>query len=223
MILRSSERRVEVVANNVANVSTPGFRRQVPYATLSSSLDSSGQPAIKLHTDHEDGRLSATNRTLDVAISGPGFFQLKDGEVTVYSRAGQFRRLEDGRVANAQGHILQQSGGGDLVLESGAVEILSDGTIVENDRPVARIPLFAPEANEQLEPAGGSVFAISGTAAEVDQPQLRQGMLETSNVVLGDEMVLMMAALRQAESGARLVTLYDELMGRAITSLGQAR
>lgn len=223
-IMRSSERRVEVVANNVANISTPGFRRQVSYADVTSSLNGSltELPVIGTLTDESQGRLESTGAPLDLAISGDGFFQLKAGEATLYSRHGQFRRLEDGRIANAQGHILQQAGGGDLVLESAAVEILADGTVLQDALPVARIALFMPEEGAALEPISGSIFSIGGSAAELEQPQLRQGMVEGSNVTLGDEMVTMMAALRQAEGGARLATLYDELMGRAITTLGQS-
>lgn len=226
-IMRSSERRVELVANNVANISTPGFRRQVPYADAVSSGNFArfGLPETRSTTDSSEGRLDSTGLPLDLAISGEGLFQLKSGEETLYTRQGSFRRLEDGRVANAQGHILQQAGGGDLVLDSDAVEILADGVVVEGERPVARVGLFAPADGARLEPlaGSGSVFTIAGEAAEVEQPLIRQGMVETSNVVLGDEMVTMMAAMRQAESGARLATLYDELVGRAIQTLGQAR
>lgn len=222
-IMRSSERRVEVVANNVANVSTPGFRRQVSYADITSSQfgAAAGLPVINLRTDESSGKLESTGSPLDLAISGEGFFQLKAGETTLYSRHGQFRRLEDGRVADAHGHLVQQAGGGDLVLESAAVEILADGTVLQDARPVARVALFVPEEGAAIDPISGSLFSISGGAVEVEQPQVRQGMVEGSNVVLGDEMVTMMAALRQAETGARLATLYDELMGRAITTLGK--
>jgi flagellar basal-body rod protein FlgG len=224
-IMRSSERRVEVVSNNVANVSTPGFRRQVSFVDVTASLGAGGAnlPVISTRLDESSGKLESSGHSLDLAISGEGFFQLQAGEATLYSRNGQFRRLEDGRVANAQGHILQQADGGDLVLDSAAVEILADGTVIDGERPVARIALFLPESDGAVQSVSGSSFSIDGAVREVEEPQLRQGMVEGSNVVLGDEMVTMMAALRQAESGARLATLYDELMGRAITTLGQAR
>jgi flagellar basal-body rod protein FlgG len=173
--------------------------------------------------DTSTARLESTGGALDLAISGEGFFQLKSGEEILYSRQGQFRRLEDGRIANAQGGILQQAGGGDLVLDSAAIEILADGIVMEDGRPVARIALFMPDEGAVLEPRSGSIFSIAGPASEMDRPQVRQGMVEGSNVVLGNEMVTMMSALRQAETGARLATLYDELMGRAITTLGQSR
>jgi flagellar basal-body rod protein FlgF len=224
-IMRSSERTIAIVANNVANVSTPGFRRQVSYVDVTSSLNPSERdlPVIATRTDDREGHLQQTGAPLDLAVSGPGYFQLRSGEMTVYSRQGQFHRLEDGRIANAQGYVVQQAGGGDLVLDGDSAEILADGTVVEDERPVGRIALFTPGEEAQLEALTGSIFALTGTAEEVEDPHLRQGMVEASNVTLGDEMVTMMAAMRQAEGGARLAMLYDELTGRAIQTLGQAR
>jgi flagellar basal-body rod protein FlgG len=72
-----------------------------------------------------------------------------------------------------------------------------------------------------LQPLGGSAFTAAGEMEEVAEPGLRQGMVEASNVTLSDEMTAMMATLRHAETGARLVTVYDELLGRAIQTLGQ--
>jgi flagellar basal-body rod protein FlgG len=118
--------------------------------------------------------------------------------------------------------VLQQAGGGDLTLERAAVKILADGTVLDQDRPVARIGLYAAGEGAPAQPLAGSLFAIpEDSVEEAAGGQLRQGMTEASNVSLGDEMVTMMAALRQAEGGARLVQLYDDLMGKAITAFGQ--
>jgi flagellar basal-body rod protein FlgG len=180
------------------------------------------EAALRLRSDLGQGRLSRTENPLDVAISGAGLFQLRAGEEIVYSRQGHFRVAEDGTVVSGQGHVLQQAGGGDLSLQSSAVEITEDGTILDAGRPVARIALFAPADGVSLEASGGGTIFAAGSREmeEVAAPALRQGMVEASNVVLGDEMVAMMAALRQAESGARLVQLYDDLLGRAITTFG---
>ena len=225
-LMSASERRVEVIANNIANVSTPGYRRQVSYAESFTSALGLGAtvPQIRTRTDESEGRLTATNNPMDVAISGEGFFQLRGEGGFVYSRHGQFRHSDDGTLVDAHGRVVQQTDGGDLLLDSAEVEILVDGTVVSDERPIGRIALFAAADGAVAEPLSGTTFAIADAALrEVEDPQLRQGMVETSNVVLGDEMVTMMAAMRQAETGARLATTYDELMGRAITTLGQSR
>jgi flagellar basal-body rod protein FlgG len=224
-ILSASERRLETVASNVTNISTPGFKRQLSFADLLPGTTDGRGIVIspQARSDLAQGRLSETGNPLDLAISGPGFFRLRAGDAIVYSRQGQFRVAEDGLVVSPQGHVLQLAGGGDLVLgDPHAVRILPDGTVLDGERPLGRIGLFAPAGEAQFQPLAGSLFSLADDGAdEVEGSQIRQRMVEASNVTLGDEMVTMMGTLRQAESGARIIQLYDELMGRAITTFGQ--
>jgi len=223
-ILSASERRLEVAAHNVANVSTPGYKRSVGFSQiLAAARESNTLPDIVARNDFAQGKLISSGNPLDLAVSGSGFFQVRAGDQLLYTRQGQFRRVENGTVVSAQGHVLQQAGGGDLVLENAAVQILGDGTVLDRGRPVGRVGLSAPAAGVTLNAVGESHFATGGVMEEVAEPMIRQGMVESSNVSMGDEMVTMMAAMRQAEGGARLVQVYDELMGRALTTLGGGR
>ncbi|GAA0303155.1 flagellar basal-body rod protein FlgF [Sphingomonas oligophenolica] len=222
-ILSASEKRLEVVSSNISNVSTAGYKRQISFADLVANGGADGVGAVLTRTraDLAQGKLNATGNPLDLAISGDGFFQLRDGTDAVYSRQGQFKLAADGTVVNQQGFALQQAGGGDLALDRANVKILADGTILDGTRPVGRVGLFAPSSAAAVQPLDGSMFRFTdGAANEVSDPQLRQGMTETSNVSVGDEMVTMMASLRQAESGSRLMQTYDDLLGRAITTFG---
>lgn len=223
VILSASERRLEVAAHNVANVSTPGYKRGVGFSRiLASAQGAANVPGVVERHDFAQGKLISSGNPLDLAVNGDGFFQVRAGDRLLYTRQGQFRLAENGTVVSPQGHVLQQAGGGDLVLENAAVTILDDGAVLEDGRPVARIGLSAPAAGAAMTAVGESHFAAEGMT-EVAEPSIRQGMLESSNVAMGDEMVTMMAAMRQAESGARLVQVYDELMGRALTTLGGTR
>jgi len=170
-----------------------------------------------------EGKLNPTGNPLDLAISGAGFFQLRAGEAMLYSREGQFRLAADGRVVSPQGYALQQQGGGDLILEHSAVTIQQDGTVLDEGRPVGRIALMAPGDVSTLRAVGETAFAVDGGAVEPVEGMIRQGMVEASNVSLGDEMVAMTATMRQSEAGARLIQVYDDLIGRVITNLGQGR
>ena len=222
-ILSASESRLEVAAHNVSNISTPGFKRQVGFSQLLAARSDSSAQQIAVRRDFAQGKLSPSTNPLDIAISGTGFFQLRSGESMVYSRQGQFSRAADGTVVSPQGYVLQQAGGGDLVLDSAQVSILEDGTVLDSGVPVAKLAVFAPADPAALTPVGESAFAMPGGAMDiVPDAVLRQGMVENSNVAIGDEMVTMMTALRQSEGGARLVQVYDDLLGRALQTLGQS-
>ncbi|WP_010545502.1 flagellar hook-basal body protein [Sphingomonas elodea] len=224
-ILGASEKRLEIAAHNVANISTPGFKRQIGFADL---LQSSGERdpalAIGIHRNFAQGKLSETRNPFDLAISGAGFFQLRAGDRILYSRQGQFSLSAEGRLVTPQGYVLQQQGGGDLVLDRAGATITQDGTVLDDGRPIARIELFSASDANALSPVGESCFSAGAARMEpIADPVIRQGMVESSNVELGDEMVSMMTALRQSESGAKLMQTYDDLIGRVMSSLGQTR
>lgn len=220
-ILSASERRLENVSNNVSNMSTPGFKRQISFDEVMNGRDSAAGIPLQHRADLSQGQMSKTGNPLDLAISGNGFFRVRAGDEILYSRQGQFKLGADGAVVNRQGHVLQQSGGGDLVLERASVEILEDGTVLDGARPIGKIGVYAAADPAALRPLGGSMFAGREDAIEeAPAAGVRQGMVEASNVVLGDEMVAMMTTVRQAEGGARLVQIYDDLLGRAITTFG---
>jgi len=225
-VMRASERRLEAASANVANVSTPGYKRQVTFADLvgaSDALDADTVDTLltRVRADMTQGKLAATGNPLDIAISGDGMFALRDGNYVVYSRQGQFHLAADGTVTTTRGLALQQADGGDLVLDHPAVTIAADGTVTDAGQAVGKIAVFTPPSGGGAEAIGGSMFRMNqGAGEEVASPQLRQGMVEASNVSIGDEMVSMMAALRQAESGAKLAQTWDDLLGRAITNFG---
>lgn len=225
-ILAGSQERLAVVSQNVAHVTTPGYKRQTvyshPVAGGGSGDASQVAPSLDVRTDFRAGSISDTGGKLDFAISGRGFFKIRDGDHMFFSRQGTFRLNSDGAVVTPGGYVLQQAGGGDLVLESADVLLGDDGVLLDKGRLAGRIAVFEPFDADAVASVDGAMFKLSGDGpAEVDAPRLRQGSVEAANTTLGDEMVAMMSALRQAETGSRLIQTYDELLGRAITSFGQ--
>jgi flagellar basal-body rod protein FlgG len=215
---------MEATSNNVANLTTPGFKATSLYSDVSAEANNlAPETFLQSRLDLAQGQLAKTNNPLDLAISGAGMFRLKgaDGAIA-YSRSGQFKIAEDGRVVNGQGLALQTADGGDLVVPNSQVTIAADGTVLDGDKTIGRIGVYQMPAGVQPQALGGSLFTAPEDAMqEVASPELRQGMLESSNVALAGEMVSMMDAMRQAEGGAHLVQAYDDLMGKAITTLGQ--
>lgn len=215
---------MDAIAENVAHVSTSGYKRRILFSHLINVDRAIGDPHVtESYFDVRQGALISTGTATDIAISGPGFFKLRHGDEFLFSRQGQFSLDGEGRLVSPQGYVLQQADGGDVVLDRTGFEVAPDGTISVEASPIARIGVFAPESAGALSQVSGGYFAADeGLMVEAAGAVVRQGFTEASNVSFGDEMVAMTAAVREAETGARLVQVYDDLMGRALSSLGRA-
>lgn len=173
--------------------------------------------------DFSPGKLVDTKNSADLALTHTGFFVVEGPTGEIYTRQGSLRRDADGRLVTAKGWPVQAVGGGDIILKGETFEISADGVVTQAGAPVAQLAVvdFAgPKTFTDV--ADGYIAADPSLMAPVASPGIRQGVLEASNVSTADDMVSMMAALRQAEAAQRLVNIYDDLMGRVISTFGQA-
>lgn len=222
--LMGGERRIETTARNVTNVNTPGYKREIAFTELLGANAGPAQqaqplPQVTTLRQMAQSALTDTGNPLDLAVDGAGYLMLRSGERYVLVRGGQFSMGPQGTVVDPLGRVLQQAGGGDLVVGSDAVEILADGTVLEDGAPVGAIGLVASDSvipGEMM--TGDQAMAMP----EAPDSELRQGMLERSNVTLSDEMVELMRAQRQVESGAQLVRAYDRLMNQAVSTFSRS-
>lgn len=218
-ILGQSQRRAEIVAQNLANLTTPGYKRRVDFASL---MGADGTLQTTSGTDFSAGKPVVTDNPYDLSLGAEGFFAVRTADTVLYTRQGQFKRAEDGRLLTVQGHALQLQGGDDVVVRSAAFKVTADGVVLDDGQPVGRLAIIDAADRSRFVRAEGGLFSAPADAlAEVEDPVVRQGALESSNVSSGDEMIAVMEALRRAESGQRLANVYDDLMGRAITTFGQ--
>ena len=157
----------------------------------------------------------------DLAIDGDGFFELRGPAGTFYSRNGQFTRDDAGRLVGPSGFVLQAAAGGDLIVEEADFTIGRDGAVTVADRIVGQVAIATFDAASAFAGPSGLIGAAPDAVSTAAAPSLRQGFLESSNVAMGDEMVALMEAVRRAETGQRLVNVYDDLLGRVVTTLGQ--
>ncbi len=222
--ISQAQRRVEIAAQNLANVTTSGYKRRIAFSTLlrGDGANSNATPSIELAIDFRAGKISNTGNPTDLAIAGPGYFSLRSANGVLYTRQGQLSRDREGRLVNAQGNALQLADGNDLMVKSSAFQVHSDGTVFENGVNIGRIAVFVPHDEKALQATVGGFHAEPSGFSLADNSAVQQGMVETSNISTGDEMVSMMEALRRAESGQRIMNVYDDLMGRVITSFGDA-
>jgi flagellar basal-body rod protein FlgF len=224
--LKTQTSALELAANNIANVNTAGYRGQIP-SFRSFLVDSGGgiragdsngwnrltnQFAVLNGTqlDLAQGNLEHTGNPLDFALEGPGFFAVQTKAGTLYTRNGSFRVSPSGQLLSAAGDPLLGSTGQPITIPAGRpVSISLDGTISVDGAVAGKLRLMEFVAGNQLSPAGGSYYSAPAAAAKpAAGTQVRQGMLESSNVNSVSAMVGLISAQRQAEMVARAMSAF---------------
>jgi len=228
VILARSTKSVELAAQNLANMTTAGYKAKrksfpaVEIAQFATGWSAVGDNASELSIDFSAGKLQKTGDPLDLAISSNGFFSVRSGGSVLYTRSGQFQRDGEGHLVTSNGAVLQSSNG-DLAIDNDDFTVLPDGTIQQGGQPVAQIAVVDFDDKSILRSVGQGLFAAPAhsVAREVSAPQMQQGMIETSNVSTAEEMTSLMMGVRSAETGQRVVQTYDDLMSQVLTTFGQ--
>lgn len=220
-------REMQEVANNIANLSTTGFRREgviftehVAGVPGGASL-SMGSARARL-VDLTQGDLSETGGTYDFAIRGEGFFLVETATGQELTRAGNFTSGADGALVTADGARLLDEGGSPVQIPPGAGSVLlaADGTLSADGQPVARIGLWQPTDALQLSHRAGSRFS-AGEVQPATGATLLQGYLEDSNVNPVNEVARMIEVQRAYELGQGLLDREDQRMRGVIDTLGR--
>lgn len=223
-ILSQAQQRTEIAGRNIANSTVPAYKRRIPFASLVQGPDASqpAAPTILTAVDFRPGKLAQTGNPYDLAIAGSGFFAVQREDGVAYVRAGRFTRREDGRLIDAMGGVLQNAAGGDVIAADTDFTVKADGSILAGNAEAGRIAIYDTQNTSRLSPLEGGFGDSNSELALSDDVHLVQGSYETSNVSSGEEMVAMMQALRMAESGQRVMIAYDDIMGRVLSTFGEA-
>ena len=211
--------------NNLANASTTGFRADFQ-ASMSQQVYGPGHPSRVYASvkgegvDFTPGSIISTGRELDVAINGKGWFavQADDGS-EAYTRAGDFKVDNLGRLTTGAGHTVLGNGGPISIPANAKLEIGSDGTIsihplgqaVNTLAIIDRIKLVNP-ANDQLHKGVDGLMHMQGNRAAAEDGSIRvvSGSLETSNVNTVGALVRMIELARQYETHIKLMQSAEE-------------
>ncbi|MGF1464356.1 MAG: flagellar basal-body rod protein FlgF [Maricaulaceae bacterium] len=235
----SLTRALDVIANNIANANTTGFKAervlfepivQRPAEALDGPEDITFVNDYGLVRDFTPGGLDTTGGTLDFALEGPGFFVVQTGETdngpTRYTRDGRFQLDSEGRLATGSGALVLNPAGQPIQLEAeqGRVEVDTDGVIRQNDQQVGQIAVVVFESLSPLEKIGDNLYEAPA-GADPDpavQPGVRQGVIERANVEIIREITRMIEASRAYSSAQGFTDDQDELRTRTIQRLGRA-
>ncbi len=222
-------REMQSVANNIANLSTTGFRREgVIFAEHLADLDGE-EPSLSMASaegraiNMEQGVLQQTGGTLDFAIEGDGFFMVATPQGNQLTRAGAFTRSPEGTLVTADGFSVLDQGGGPISVPSdaGTVATARDGTISVGGQPVAQLGLFRPQAPGDLTHAGGTRFATATDPLPMEGGAVFQGFLEGSNVNPVAEITRMIEVQRAYEAGQTFLEAEDQRVRSVTQTLGR--
>jgi flagellar basal-body rod protein FlgF len=228
--LRSRMESLEMLANNVANASTGGFKSDREFYSLyvAPEAASNQPPSMPLierpWTDFSQGVLTATSNPLDVALSGRGFFVVNSPSGPLYTRNGNFSLSKDGRLVTADGYPVRAEGGGNVSLaSSGWVEISADGTVRQDNNVAGRLEIRDFPAGSLVK-RGNNYFRPADQAVEPATPatvSVVQGQLEASNAGSAEAAVRLINVMRQFEMLQKAVSLGLEMNQRAIQDVAK--
>ncbi len=219
--LRAQTQTLEMIANNLANLNTTGYRaHQANFRSLLAGNAAANRNALNRavndfgvlggsRVDLHSGNLSETGNPLDLAIEGDGFFAVQGRGQVLYTRNGNFRVSASGQLITSEGDpVLGEQGL--ISVPSGQVAVGADGTL-SVDGAIAgkvRVAAFAPGTN--LQAVGSTYYAAPENAAPTAASgiSIRQGMLESSNVNAVAASIALIAVQRQAEMLQRALSLF---------------
>lgn len=205
-------KQMEVVANNMANLNTVGFKAEevmVAEDDVKTKSDTTpfGRQVAFVHDlgtvrDPKEGPLQKTDAPLDVAIHGSGYFTLDTPGGPRYTRAGHFRLDENGMVVSDAGYPVMQANGTPIIVapNEAQINIANDGTVSTENGQIGQMQVVNFANEQDLKKAGDGTYITNDTATPVARPYLSQGMLEDSNVEAISQMTTMLTVMRNYQS-----------------------
>ncbi|HEY9233442.1 MAG TPA: flagellar basal-body rod protein FlgF [Phenylobacterium sp.] len=227
-------RELDIVANNIANMDTTGFKVEslMVETEPAAPAQTFGAPRpVKFVLDRSVGRdfgqgtLRSTGATFDLGLQGDGFFRIQTAVGEQYTRDGRFHMDPDGRLVTEDGQTLMGEGGGEIVIDPklGPVSIAKDGTVSQGRELLGKIAVARFGELSVLEKVGENRYRNTSNAQPQAAPdtQIHQGMLEGSNVKPIAEITRMIEVTRAYESMAKMMDSNAELSRRSIERMGK--
>ncbi|MEG0189570.1 MAG: flagellar hook-basal body complex protein [Lachnospiraceae bacterium] len=232
-------RNLNVISNNMANVSTPGYRSDKFLSSTfkeemlyrSGNKDKRNQTALgevamirtgrEVATDYSMGGFESTEGVLDFALQGKGFFEIQTNNGTVYTRDGSFMIDNDGYLA--------LSGIGRVMGSNGPIRLGTDDIVVDAQGNIydqtgqttyGRIAVVDFADYNQLTKQDNGMFTSGVQGTPVNTPMLWK-YIEKANVGVVNEMTSMMSGQRSLQSAAQVLKMYDQLMGKIVSEIGR--
>ncbi|HEY2321052.1 MAG TPA: flagellar hook-basal body protein [Solirubrobacteraceae bacterium] len=226
--MEAQQNQFNAIANDMANLDTPGYQAtEVGFQDLlySGAGSASGSPNIATGAGSQSaivGRSSAqgaiqnTGRSLDIAISGPGYLQVRRNDGTIgLTRNGDLQVDAQGEVTNQDGNPLVPPLKLPTGTDASSLKIEPNGQVISGSRTIGKISLVNVPAPNQLQPDGDSMFSVtagSGAIRPATGSTLQQGALEGSNVDVSQDMTAMINAQRSYQMASQAIQYQDQML-----------
>ena len=216
--LRLWEQKQELIAHNLANANTTGFKAERSFAQLLGDVT----PVLGTRTDLSGGAVRTTGNPLDLALEGDGFLVVGTPNGERLTRGGELRLDDTNRLVTTDGHpVLGAHGEIRVPPKTAELVIGRDGTIAADGRPLGRLRLEGVPPDAPLARDGAGRWIPGATRPPAAGVRVRQGALEESNVNPIATLVDMITAQRAYASIQKAVTTMDAVRSTAVTDLGR--
>jgi flagellar basal body rod protein FlgG len=233
--MRSRMQSLDLLANNLANAETTGFKADREFYSIYSSAEASAEasadalnniatlPVIeKQWTDLATGDLRPTWNPLDVAIDGDGLFAVQTARGVRYTRNGNFRLSPAGTLTTSDGSAVRSQTGLPITLDPVlAVEILPDGTVQQSGNPVAKLQLASFPAGSLAKEGANYFVAAQNAVTAPATGQVLQGKTEQSNVSAAESAIRLVSITRQFEMLQKAASIGNDLGKQAIEQIAR--
>jgi flagellar basal-body rod protein FlgF len=224
--LHSRMEALDMLSNNLANSTTGGFKLDREFYSLfqaeEGSLGKQGStlPVIqKQWTDFQQGLLQPTGNSLDLALSGKGFFAVNGASGTLYTRNGAFKLSPTGVLTTMDGYPVRAVGGSTIQAQGQApLEVSQDGSVRQDGQELGQLDLVDFADPNVLTKMGNSYFKLSNTKIQptaATGATVEQGKIEASNVVAAESSVRLVELMRQYEMLQKAVSVAGEMNKKA--------
>lgn len=230
--LRARMESLDLLANNIANASTGGYKADREFYSLYVAPEAAGNGSLstmplieRSWVDHAQGALHTTGNPLDVGLSGKGFFAVNGPSGPLYTRNGNFRLATDGKLTSADGYPVRDPQGAPLTLQATRpLEISSDGTVTQDGVVAGKLEIVDFTSTAGLSKQGSNYFRVTDPAtrpAAAAGTSVSQGHLEASNSGGAEGAVRLVSVMRQFEMLQKAVSLGAEMNRKAIEEVAK--
>ncbi len=204
--------RFESITNNLANINTNGFKKDI--LSFDKALSMNSYSSI----DFSSGPIVHTGNDLDIALEGKGFFKIQTSKGVRYTRDGAFSLDNQGRLITRNGDsVLGESG--PIMISGQNIRISRDGQIADDNGPLETLAIVDFKDLWMLQKEGTSRYAFSGEQKNIfkaENPNVQQSYLEKSNVNPSEEMIKMIETYRNFESVQKAIQSMDEITNKMV-------